>query len=84
MRSTMVMAMAMCGALLLALAAGCGPRDPDSGKVSDDGRKETRSIEAADTVGYEGKAIRKKVDHALDLNDQRTDELDKAIQKESQ
>ena len=77
---TIVGAVAL-GALLL---SGCGRREEDTGKVSDHGRKETRSIEAADVVGYDGKAIRKKVDKALDTNDQRVDQLNKEIDQQSQ
>lgn len=68
------------GAAMLLVA--CAPREPE-GKASDQGRPETKAIEAADPLGYEGKAIRKKVDQALDANDQRKDQLDRAIDQQS-
>jgi hypothetical protein len=51
-------------------------------QAADQGRKETKSLEAADAVGYEGKAIRKKVDAALDANDARKGQLDQEMQKQ--
>lgn len=50
----------------------------ESNKV-DEGRPETKSIQAAAAVGYDGTAIRAKVDTVLDANDQRIDDLDKEI-----
>ena len=44
--------------------------------VHDTGRPETRSIEAADAIGYNGKAIRQKLDKSLDANDAATKKMD--------
>jgi len=52
---------------LLTLTA-CQKQEPIKA-AEDTGRAETRSIEAADAMGYNGKEIRKKVDGALDAND---------------
>ncbi len=52
---------------------------PPAPKVIDNGRPETRSIEAADGLGYNGKAIRKQVDAALNSQDQTGQRIDKAV-----
>lgn len=44
--------------------------------IEDNGRPETRSIEAADAMGYNGKEVRKKVDGALDANDAHNAQLE--------
>jgi hypothetical protein len=66
---------------MLATLAACG--DSATGTppaASDDsGRTETASIRATEAIGVDGQAISEKVDAALDANDQRKDELDKAI-----
>ncbi len=67
----------------LLLLSACS-RPPPEGEGSDEGRPETRGIEAADPIGYDGRAIRKKVDKVLDLNDQRTQQLDQEIEKNTQ
>lgn len=64
-------------ALLLLLSA-CSQEPPPV--KPDTGRPETRSLEAADAVGYNGKEIRKKVDGALDANDAHNAELEKQMQ----
>ena len=43
---------------------------------SDTGRAETRSLEAADPIGYNGKEVRKKVDGALNANDAHNAQLE--------
>jgi len=52
---------------------------PPAPKVIDTGRPETRSIEAADGLGYNGKEIRQKVDAALNSQDQTTQRIDKSV-----
>ena len=66
--------------------AACSPRDEDQGKpkAPDQGREETRHIKDVDAVGYAGTQIRRKLDKALDQNDQRKDQLDQAIEQQSQ
>lgn len=55
--------------IVLALALGACSKEPPPPKPVDNGRPETRSLEAADAMGYNGKEVRQKVDKALDAND---------------
>ncbi len=67
------------GSVLLGITA-CSKEPPTPApKVIDTGRPETRSIEAADGLGYNGKAIRKQVDAALNSQDQTTQRIDKSV-----
>ena len=70
--------------LLLAFLAGCysEPNEPN-GKAKDQGREETKKIEAVSAVGYDGKAIRQQVDKMLDDNDRRIRELEEAAKRAS-
>ena len=56
--------------LLALLTAACSPEPTPPQAQPDTGRPETRSLEAASAVGYDGKAIRQKVDKGLDANDE--------------
>lgn len=44
-----------------------------------EGRPETVNVQALDAVGYNGTAVRKAVDRVLDVNDQKQQELEKAL-----
>jgi len=67
---------------VLALAA-CGdePSEPDDGKQqsSDQGREETKKVEALDAVGHDGGAVRKHIDQNLDQIDERNAEMEQTI-----
>ena len=65
-------------ALVLLLSA-CSQEPPPI--KPDTGRPETRSLEAASAMGYDGKAIRKKVDGALDATDAHNAEAEKKMQE---
>lgn len=65
--------------LLVMLTAACSKEPPPP--KPDTGRPETRSLEAADAMGYNGQAIRKKVDGALDANDAHNADLEKQIEQ---
>ncbi len=80
------MKLAMAAALSAMALAACSPRDEDQGKpkAPDQGRQETKGISAVDAVGYSGTPVRRKLDKALDQNDQRKDQLDQAIDQQSQ
>jgi uncharacterized protein YceK len=63
----------------IALLAGCSSSSqPQSGEKYQ-GREETKKLEGASAVGYDGKAIRKNVDNTLNRNDDHNQELDKAL-----
>lgn len=66
-------------ALSLMMLAACSDPPPPK-TVNDTGRAETRSLEAADAMGYNGKAVRQKVDGALNANDAHNAELQKQVQ----
>ena len=53
------------------------PKDQEPAKYQ--GRDDTKSLRNADAVGYDGAAIQKKLDGALDKNDQRAADLQKQI-----
>lgn len=61
--------------VLVLFLTACQPQEPVKTEV-DTGRPETRGIEAADSIGYNGKEIRKKVDGALDANDAHNAQLE--------
>lgn len=63
-------------------ASGCGKPEPQAADAYQ-GRDDTKSLRNADAVGYDGAAIQKKLDAALDKNDQRAADLDKQIEAQS-
>ena len=64
---------------LVVFLAGCSSSNqPQSGEKSQ-GREETKKLEGASAVGYDGKAIRKNVDNSLNKNDDHNQELDKEL-----
>jgi len=74
-------------ALLFALVflSGCGAGKSVSSDTGDTkpaaGRTDTRAIEAASAVGYDGSAMRRSVDKALNKNDERNAEQQKALEQ---
>lgn len=70
-----VMSMAAC---LGFSVTACSKQEPPKPIVSDNGRPETRSVEAANAIGYNGTAMRKKLDKALDANDAEAKKMDQA------
>ena len=70
---------------IIALLAGCNSssQTPSSGDEYK-GREETKKLEGASAVGYDGKAIRKSVDNTLNNNDDHNKDMDKAIKSESE
>ena len=69
------------------MLAGCtspeppAPKDREPGKYQ--GRDDTKSLRNADALGYDGATIQKKLDAALDKNDQHAADLDKQIEAQS-
>jgi poly(3-hydroxybutyrate) depolymerase len=58
--------------------AACSKPEPPKPIISKTGRPETRSVEALNAVGYNGTAIRQKLDKALDANDAQTQKMNQA------
>jgi len=79
MQRTNLIAMVALGLLLSACGSDEAPSVAASPAPSEDGRSETRSIRATDSIGYAGDAIADQVDGALDANDARKQSLDAAI-----
>lgn len=65
------------GYVALILIAGCNSSQQQPVVQKDQGRPETKKLEAATAVGYDGAAVRKSVDSVLNKNDVRTNETDK-------
>ena len=69
--------------IVILSASGCVKPEPDKSEpqAADEyqGRDDTKSLRNADAVGYDGAAIQKKLDGALDKNDQRAADLQKQI-----
>ncbi len=63
------------GAVLFLSACTSSPQQPVAQK--DQGRPETKKLEAATAAGYDGAAVRKTVDKTLNSNDDRTKDMDK-------
>lgn len=63
---------------IVALIAGCSASNQPQSTEKYEGRTETKPIEGASAAGYDGTAMRKSVDNALNKNDSRNQELDKA------
>jgi hypothetical protein len=71
---------------IFAFLAGCNSSSqlqPQSGE-KDKGREETKKLEGASAVGYDGKAIRKSVDNTLDKNDDHYKDVDKAVKLDAE
>jgi hypothetical protein len=65
-------------AVCLLCIVGCNSsQSPETEKYQ--GRKETKKLEGASAVGYDGTAIRKSVDKTLNKTDDRGQEMDKSL-----
>lgn len=61
------------------LLTACSSSSQPQGGEKYQGREETKKIEGASAVGYDGTAIRKSVDNTLNKNDDHNQDLDKAV-----
>lgn len=59
------------------LLVSCTSTEPQPAAQQDQGRPETKKLEAASAVGYDGKAVRSTVDTTLNKNEDRTKDIDK-------
>lgn len=64
-----------------ALLAGCSSSKApqESATATDQGRSETKKLEGASAVGYDGSAVRKTVDTTLNNNDSHNRELNDSL-----
>jgi len=71
--------------LILVFMFSCSPdksKSSDSGSMQPSaGRPDTRAVEAASVVGYDGSAMRHTVDKTLNQNDARITEQQNAIEQ---
>ncbi len=65
-------------AISMGLILGCGSGSP-APKARDEapGRAETKVVEGASAVGYNGSQMRKKIDKVIDRTEERTKEIEK-------
>lgn len=81
--SQMPMLLKFSSAIVLLVLMGCS--QPEAAKPAEkkaesyQGRDDTRSLQNADNIGVDGTGIQKKLDSALDKNDQRASDLDAQI-----
>ena len=72
---------------MVLILAGCVNPNPSAKNAEDaekyQGREETKSLQNADNIGYDGTGIQKKLDKALDQNDQRASDIDAQIEAQS-
>ena len=66
------------------LLAGCSSSSQPQSREKSQGREETKTLEGASAVGYDGKAIRRSVDNALNKTDDRNQELDKELKSDTE
>jgi Holliday junction resolvasome RuvABC DNA-binding subunit len=70
---------------LIALACvalcGCSEKKAEPQAEEKTGRPDTKAVEAAGMVGYDGKQMRKAVDKALDKTEERNKELEDALKQ---
>jgi hypothetical protein len=64
---------------IVALLAGCNSSSQQQSGEKYQGRAETKKLEGASAVGYDGKEMRKHMDDTLNKNDDRNQELDKVL-----
>jgi hypothetical protein len=66
--------------LALFLFVGCKEKPKAvEPKQKDEARQSTKTLEAADLVGYDGKRLRKTTDRVLDANDKRNQDIQKTL-----
>jgi hypothetical protein len=66
--------------LTLFLFVGCKEKPKAvEPKDKDEARQSTKTLEAADLVGYDGKGLRKTTDRVLDANDKRNRDIQKTL-----
>jgi hypothetical protein len=62
---------------MILLSSGCGKKTATTNPSSESTLGSTKVLEAADLVGYDGKRLRKRVDHIKDANEKHNQQLEK-------
>ena len=66
--------------LALVFFAGCKEKPKAvEPKDKDEARQSTKTLEAADLVGYDGKRLKKTTDRVLDANDKHNQDIQKTL-----
>ncbi|WP_243372240.1 hypothetical protein [Geotalea sp. SG265] len=65
--------------VIATILAGCSSSSQPQDVEKYQGREETKKLEGASAVGYDGMAIRRNVDNTLNKNDDHNQDLDKAM-----
>jgi len=73
--------------MLMAGTSGCSNAPPPEAAPEQaagyQGRDDTKALQNADNIGYDGTGIQKKLDKALDQNYQRAADIDAQIEAQS-
>jgi hypothetical protein len=67
---------------VISLSSGCEKETDATNPTSESTHRSTKPLEAADLVGYDGKRLRKSVDHVIDTNEKHNHELEKMVEPE--
>ncbi|PYL66294.1 MAG: hypothetical protein DMF20_06950 [Verrucomicrobia bacterium] len=71
---------AACAPLSRSCFAGCNEKPKAIDPIGkDEARQSTKTLEAADLVGYDGKHLRKTTDRVLDANDKHNQDIQKTL-----
>jgi hypothetical protein len=62
---------------MMLLSSGCEKKTAATNPSSESTPGSTKTLEAADLVGYDGKRLRKSVDRIKEANEKRSQELEK-------
>jgi hypothetical protein len=61
----------------MVLSSGCEKKSGATNPSSESTPGSTKPLEAADLVGYDGKRLRKSVDHIKELNEKHNEDMEK-------
>jgi hypothetical protein len=62
---------------MLVLSSGCEKKTAATDPIAPSTPRSTKPLEAADLVGYDGKRLRKSVDHIKDANEKHNQDVEK-------
>jgi hypothetical protein len=62
---------------MLVLSSGCEKKTAATDPIAPSTPRSTKPLEAADLVGYDGKRLRKSVDHIKEANEKHNQDIEK-------